>query len=100
MKKILFLLTFVTIFGGSFVFAQTPSSPDNPFRSLEMWFATQSAPEAFEKAQWGLDDINSYRRMMGLLELPEAVLGARVVRYEKDVRERRLFRRALLRRSL
>ena len=98
MKRTVLLLAFIVFFSVSSAFAQTPSAPNAPFRSLEMWFATQSAPEMRDKAQWGLDDVNSYRRMMGLTELPDAIIDANSIVVRADARERRLFRRPLLRR--
>ena len=60
MKRILITVMCLAFLCTSSIFAQTPTTPTQPYRGLEMWFATQSAPDMLEKAQWALDDINAY----------------------------------------
>jgi hypothetical protein len=52
--------------------------PDYTWQNENDWYGTQSAPAAFEKAQWGLDDVNSYRKSQGLEPLPETILKAEI----------------------
>ena len=88
-KKILFLAVCAVVIFSAYSAAQTPSTPTQPYRNLEMWFATQSAPEAFQKAQWALDDINAYRKEAGLAELPEAIITSTRVAYREAAQPRR-----------
>lgn len=75
MKQLLSLVfcLFVLLFG-QVCFAQATAGQHNPYQNLAIWFATQSMPDAEEKALWALDDINSYRELQGLSPLPQTIL--------------------------
>jgi len=91
--KIMLIFAFcVVILCASFTVAQTPSTPAQPYRNIEMWFATQSAPDMLEKAQWALDDINAYRSAVGLPEYPEMIITAKET-FQKPVQPRRFLSR-------
>jgi hypothetical protein len=49
-----------------------------PYQNLAKWYGTQSAPTLYAKAQWALDDINTYRESIGLRPVSERMLKSKV----------------------
>ncbi len=107
MKKILSALFCVAVLlSTQSIFAQDMANYAKPYQNLAVWYGTQSTPAPFEKAQWALDDINTYRASKGLPELPESILDStettlpqcKIARINptsaRVVRSRTIFRRA------
>jgi hypothetical protein len=48
--------------------------PDYSWNNTDDWFGTQSTPTGYEKAEWGLADINNYRATRGLDPLDATII--------------------------
>jgi hypothetical protein len=48
--------------------------PEYEWDNEDDWYGTQAMPESYEKAEWGLQDINAHRKLIGLKPLDEKII--------------------------